>query len=371
MGTQKTKLGGGGPVRPGGEEDLNIPEGPEYETAAPQPPKEKPPTENIYGRELLRVDRQHMIDTHNADEAAAAAAEEGNVRQQAEGLMPEELRRAAQEAPKRPPTPTPQTEEESQRRRVVPPDDEMVRAIQLLTDTADQAERDGDPAAAARMKNIAEQLLSGSDVRRKAKEYKRHPILDKLINSFGLKKIKREDVSWSGFKWTFAPIPAPLRWWMGEKIDQTTFRNAPALHIATSLLALDGEPLWKVFSIPLAIDYEVMANEDRPVETGFEIKPFRKFCECSAEVDMEAEGCEVCGASLNPLDVPLKLRKRYSEVVYEWLMNDFGPLDRLIDLVELRDAQMKDPLSDEEEVYPLVSRSSVPSEMASSPPGDG
>ena len=367
MGTQKTRLGGGGPVRPGDDDSVGIPEGPKYEAESQPPPKQDPSTENIYGRELLRVDRQHMIDTHKAD---MEAAKQGNVRQQAEGLMPEELRRAAQTVPKQSSEAPPPTEEAPQRRQVVPPDDEMVRAIQLLTDTADQAERDGDPAAAARMKNIAEQLLSGSDVRRKAKDYKRHPILDKLINSFGLKKIKREEIPWSGFKWMFAPIPAPLRWWMAEKIDQTTFRNAPALHIATSLIALDGSPLWEVFSIPLTIDYEVMASEEQPVATSFEIKPFKKFCECMAEVSMEAEECEVCGAAIDPLDVPLKLRHRYAEVVYEWLMNDFGPLDRLIDLVELRDKKMKDPLTDEEDVYPLVSRSSVQSEIPSSPPGD-
>jgi hypothetical protein len=368
MGTQKTRLGGGGPVRPGDEDNLGIPAGPEYEEETPEQPP--PPTENIYGRELLRVDRQHMIDTYKADQAAAAE-DQGSVRQSAESLMPEELQRASRMASGQmsgrstaPPNQGPQS------RRVVPPDDEMVRAIQLLTDTADQADREGDPSTAARMKGIAEQLLTGSDVRRKAKEYKRHPILDKLINSFGLRKIEREEVVWSGFKWAFSPIPAPLRWWMGEKIDQATFRNAPALHIATSLLALDGEPLWKVFSIPLTIDYEVMANDEQPVGRGFEIKPFRKFCECSAEVEMEAVGCGICGAAIDPLDVPLKLRYRYAEVVYEWLMNDFGPLDRLIDLVELRDTKMKDPLTDEEEVYPLVSRSSVPSETDSSPPGD-
>lgn len=376
MPTQKTNVGKG-VVRPG---EVKIPEGPTPQTApsvAPSPQtQEEAMMEELYGRKMKKVDRQHLIDTYNAD--MDASAEGDDLRKVASSMLPGELLQAAVQSQQagggggssaggggrgddgkgnKPP------------RQVVPPDDEMVRAIQLLTDSADQADRDGDPASAARMKAMAEQLLGGADVRRKAKDYTRHPLLTKLTDHFGLSKIKWDSVTWSGFKWTFAPISSPLRWWMAETIDSTTYRNAPPLHIACSLVALDGEPVWKIFNIPLTIEYEVLINEEDPVPTTFTVKPFRKFCECSAEVEIEDTECSVCGAILDPLDVPLKLRQRYAEVVYEWFMKDFGPLDRLMDLVTLRDAVVKDPITDEEEVYPLVSRSPVPTQMDSSPPG--
>jgi len=99
-----------------------------------------------------------------------------------------------------------------------------------------------------------------------------HPLLKKLREDFGIDHIPLEDISINGHIFTMrvldtASVTASLRF--ADTLSITPRENIINLQIALvsfAVLAIDGEPLWKIFEIPLGHDEKIMVEgQERPV----------------------------------------------------------------------------------------------------------
>ena len=242
--------------------------------------------------------------------------------------------------------------------------EEAARILEALVRKANQARRDGDLKTAAELTTIAQKIVASSNLKRQQIKKERHPALRKLLSNLGLEKIKHTDVEWLGSTWRFAARPAPLDYWLGANTGPEGLELNAAI-IAAGLVGLDDEegvmhPIWKVHNISLTASYgfEIPGPDEDlpPVTEEVNIPVYHKICDsCSIEIPVGTEECEVCGASLDPYDLPVELRIRCAESTFK-LLTEKLCLDAidLSDLVNKYREVMPDRKFDKEEVFPFV-----------------
>ena len=225
-------------------------------------------------------------------------------------------------------------------------------AIRLLNQQAAQAEADGNIVGARALREAMENFAASTELERKYVAKKAHPVLTKLKNSLGIEKIKPATKRWAGIDWNCYPSNMVLDSWFIDNLWDDR-RNFSPLKVATYCVGLDGVPLHAVFGVPLVHDYQTV-NEDGDIKE-VRIKPYRKYCKtCGFEVDLLADGCTNCGASVDPFEVPLALRLFCAEKLYTFFQEDFGPTEKLDNLVGILREVIKDRLVDGDELFPLA-----------------
>ncbi len=237
--------------------------------------------------------------------------------------------------------------------------EEAVRLIEALGARAAEARNEGNLKLAAELTGMAQQILAGVDVKRTQPKKERHPTKHKLLSAFGLEKIKRKELEWCGFKWLFGPRPRTLDFWIADNTgpNNTEFNTA---YIASGVLGIDGDPLYKVFNVALSASYTVTVPSNLEgipsVTKDLKLPVYRKTCEsCSIEVDITDDVCPTCGAELDPFDVPIELRIKCADVFKRFIVEKLGWDDGDLEpLVTLYRENLKDPRFDKEEVYPLL-----------------
>ena len=314
--------------------------------------------------------------TMNEDASRAAlrkrrAAAEASPEQVAGELMdefnPEGFQQTVGTPPPRRPSPAPSSQEDDQGPPVdvdVDSLEEAAGVIEALIKRANQARDEGDLRMASELTGMAQRIIAGNHLQRQQEEKPRHPALKKLLNNLGLQKIEHKDVPWLGSTWRFAPRPAPMDYWLGANTGPEGLELNAAI-VAAGLVGLDDEegvmhPIWEVHNIALTAEYVFELPNDNPdlppLQDKVRIPIYRKVCEsCSCDVRLDQEACQVCGAVLDPYDMPLDLRMRCAQVTFvlltEKLCLDAPDLGYLVD--EYRKV-MPDRRFDKEEVFPFV-----------------
>jgi hypothetical protein len=195
-------------------------------------------------------------------------------------------------------------------------------------------------------------LKSQVNVQEKARPAGRSPVLQRMVEHFGLEKIKPVEIEWGGFRWRFAPTSTRLDLWIGEKLAGNGY-NAAALLVAAGTVGIDGEPIYKVLNVPLSKEYEI-SDLSKTVTKTVTLPLYNKRCNCGNEVAVEANKCKSCGAQVDPFDLPLELRVEVADRLYRFLEENFGAYEELAELVTLKDQQMKNRVLNRGELYPFL-----------------
>jgi hypothetical protein len=356
-----------------------------------------PPDENmqeIAGHQVRKVDHAELMRLHNEetggapifenfaapDEQAMAQARRaqqmGNMQQEVDEMTPEWMRgRMPQQPPQAAPNPAPrETTAESAPRLDMGGADEGVGGLKVLNHRATEAQAEGDLMGAKALRDAIQSIAGATDMRREYKPIGEHHVLQKLKSSLGLQKIKPVRKEWAGLAWNCYPANVILDAWFLDNIwdDQ---RNFSALKLASYCVGLDDVPLYAVFGIPLHHHYEITVpgSKGEEVKQKLKIDPYRKVCKtCGIEVaiDPALTECKNCGAQIDPFVVPMALRLRCAETLYQFLQEEFGPTERLDRLVsELRD-MIADRFADMDELYPLAKLSDEAPKTDDSPSGE-
>jgi hypothetical protein len=251
------------------------------------------------------------------------------------------------------------------------PDDHAGELIALLSDEVLRARQAGNEDVAQQLLDVFNRLTRADKVIQQVRRVKRpNPVLNKLRANLGLGAIASAEVDWAEFKWRFAPIPAALDRWVELMAQQGAANRFMVLKLAASLVALDGEPLWKVFNIDLTTDFKQEGEEK-----VFQVPRYTKLCGvCGQDVgfDVTATSCVQCGASVDPYEVPMPLRAKYAEIVYGFFQDQFGPYENLKDLYLLMQQAVPDRFGNMATLYPFLKLSPPPSETTpTSAPGEG
>jgi hypothetical protein len=380
-------------------EDLGLSE--EEEAFIPDPTGFDPkgPVHNIGGRDMIKLSREDLSNLHHAHAGNAPMVPDPTKHLSDRPLPdPETLRerdlrgnpdarqRAAQQAaqtddlasevlggftpsqdqpvtgaPTTPPPGTPVTTTPKTTPVVDGADnpEETVEVLEAILIRAQKARDEGDVRLSNELNVMAQRIVEGTSMQRVQPKKERHPTAQKLLEAFGLEKIESKEIEWMGFKWKFQPRPPAMDLWITTH-SGTNNMDLNAAIIASTVVALDGDPVWKVFNIPLTANYKVEGPQlfegVEPAEGMVDIPVYRKFCEsCRCEVRIEDEKCPTCTAALDPFDVPIELRFKYADTLFRFITEklglDFADLQALVNLY--REA-MKDRMFDKEELYPLL-----------------
>ena len=225
--------------------------------------------------------------------------------------------------------------------------------IQGLARKAAQCQADGDIMGAKALRDTISELTNAVRMERIFKPKTAHPTLNKLKASLGLYKIKPHSVEWGGMLWNCYPSNMVLdAWVMDNSWDDN--RNFASLRIAAYCVGIDDVPLYEVFQIPLVYEYNVEMEGELEGQK-VPVKPYTKRCSnCGIEVKIPDTECTNCGATLDPFKMPLALRVRCAESLYNFFQEDFGPTERLTVLAGKIRQEMKDRMVDADELYPLT-----------------
>jgi hypothetical protein len=356
---------------PGEVQDLGIPDG--MIDDDPGGYVSKSPVQEIAGRKVRAMSAQDLAQAHQqyagpgvkvsgerilADDgmkteaSSAPPRPEPGAAEQARQLMPEAFRQAA---PQRPATSTPQPISSA-----APPDQQDAQqmvsraagAFEYLTKLDRDAKLSGDPEKATQTSSLLGSLKSQVNVKERAASQGRSPVLQRLVEHFGLEKIKPAEVEWGGFKWRFAPTNTRMDLWVGDKLAGNGY-NAAALLIAAGVVGIDGEPIYRVMNVPLTKEYEI-SDLAATVTQAITLPLYNKRCTCGREVDLLVERCDACGGSVDPFELPIELRIESAERLYRFLEESFGVYEELADLVQLKDKLMKNRIIDRDELYPFL-----------------
>lgn len=251
------------------------------------------------------------------------------------------------------------------------PEDHAGELIALLSDEVLRARQAGNEDVAQQLLEVFNRLTRADKVIHQVRRVKRpNPVLNKLRANLGLGAIASAEVEWAEFKWRFAPIPAALDRWIELMAQQGAVNRWMVLKLAAGLVAIDGEPLWKVFNIDLTADFK---QEDE--EKVFQVPRYTKLCGvCGQDVGFAVTTvtCAQCGASVDPFEVPMPLRAKYAEIVYGFFQDQFGPYENLQDLYLLMQKAVPDRFGNMATLYPFLKLSPSPSETTPiSAPGEG
>jgi hypothetical protein len=177
-------------------------------------------------------------------------------------------------------------------------------------------------------------------------------VLAKLRANLGLGAVPSADVEWAEFKWRFAAIPAAIDRWVEIMVQQGAGNRFMVLKLAASLVAIDGEPLWKVFNIDLSTDYQEPGGTE-----VVKVPRYTKLCGvCGHDVGfgLTTVQCSQCGASLDPFDLPMTLRAKCAEVVYGFFQDQFGPYENLQELYVKMLEVVPDRFGNRATLYPFL-----------------
>jgi hypothetical protein len=227
-----------------------------------------------------------------------------------------------------------------------------VSAFEYLSKMDREAKASGDPERASQTASMLGALKGQVSVQEKHAQAGRSPVLQRMVEHFGLEKIKSVDIEWGGFKWRFAPTNTRLDLWIGEKLAGNGY-NAAALLVAAGTVGIDGEPIYKVLNVPLAKEYEI-SDLAKTITKTVTLPLYNKRCNCGNDVAIEADKCKSCGAQVDPFDLPLELRVESAERLYRFLEEKFGAYEELAELVTLKDQQMKNRVINRGELYPFL-----------------
>jgi hypothetical protein len=239
--------------------------------------------------------------------------------------------------------------------------DDAATMLNLLSDEIVRARRAGNEEIAQQLHDVFMRLNNDAATLQRVHRVKQvNPVLAKLKANLGLEKIQPVEVPWAEFTWRFAAIPAALDRWVAMMAASVGVDYWSVLKLAAGLVAIDKEPLWKVFNIDLSADYK---NEKDGTTTT--IPRYIKLCGvCGADVHLEEmlDQCPACGALLDPYDVPLGLRAKYAEAAYGFFQDSFGPYENLQDLFVLTQAAMPDRYNQRADLYPFLRLSRQPND---------
>jgi hypothetical protein len=225
-------------------------------------------------------------------------------------------------------------------------------AFEYLYKMDRDAKASGDPERASQTASMLGALKGQVNVQEKQAQAGRSPVLQRMVEHFGLEKIKPVDIEWAGFRWRFAPTTTKLDLWIGEKLAGNGY-NAAALLVAAGTVGIDGEPIYKVLNIPLSKEYEI-SDLSKTVTKRVTLPLYNKRCSCGNDVAIEATRCGACGAQLDPFELPLELRVEAADRLYRFLEENFGAYEELSELVTLKDKQMKNRVMNRDELYPFL-----------------
>jgi len=228
-----------------------------------------------------------------------------------------------------------------------------------------EAKASGDPERASQTAALMGTLRSQVRVQEKNAPAGRSPVLQRMVEHFGLEKIKPAEVEWGGFKWRFAPTNTRMDLWIGEKLAGNGY-NAAALLVAAGAVGIDGEPIYKVLNVPLVKEYEI-SDLAKTVTKTVTLPLYNKRCTCGHDLDLTVDKCEACGSQVDPFDLPLELRVESAEQLYRFLEENFGVYEELAELVTLKDQLMKNRIINRDELYPFLPKK--PSSEAPTTPG--
>jgi hypothetical protein len=243
-----------------------------------------------------------------------------------------------------------------------PPTDDAATMLNLLSDEIVRARRAGNEEIAQQLHDVFTRLNNDAATMQRVHRTKKvNPVLARLKANLGLQKIPSAEVQWAEFTWRFAAIPAALDRWVAMMAASVGVDYWSVLKLAAGLVAIDREPLWKVFGIDLSADYK---NEQDGTTTT--IPRYNKLCEvCGADVHLEEmlEQCPACGAALDPYDVSLQLRAKYAEAAWGFFQDSFGPYENLRDgLFPLMQAAVPDRYNQRADLYPFLRLSKQPND---------
>lgn len=240
--------------------------------------------------------------------------------------------------------------------------DDNATMLHLLSDEVVRARRAGNEEVAQQLHDVFTRLNGATATMQRVHRAKKvNPVLARLKANLGLQKIPSAEVEWAEFTWRFAAIPAGLDRWVAIMAASIGVDYWSVLKLSAGLVAIDHEPLWKVFNIDLSVDYK--NDQDDTVTT---VPRYIKLCEvCGGDVHLDAmlDRCPDCGASLDPYDVPLPLRAKYAEAAYGFFQDSFGPYENLRDnLFPLMQAAVPDRYNQRADLFPFLKLSRPPNE---------
>jgi hypothetical protein len=296
-------------------------------------------------------------------------------RQAAEELMPEWLQDKTQAGQAAPPTNSPPVNRETTKEAAPnvggASSDEAAEVLGILAQKAAKAQAEGDLSTAREIRDTISKVSSSYQVRRDYKPKKRHPVMQKLLKHLGLEKIETPAVDWAGFKWHCMPANMILDMWLANTLWEDR-QNIALLKVATTVVGVDGTPMYDFMAIPTTHTYLVQEEDEKgnTIEAPITVTPFPKYCStCGAEIQLSDESCSNCRASQNPMDMPVSLRVTCAERLYHFFLEEFGPAENLVVLMgEIRNL-MKDRVADSEELFPLAQLSTKAPKTDSSQPG--
>jgi hypothetical protein len=395
------------------EEDDDLGLSPDEEAFIPDPTgfEAEGPVHNIAGRDMIQLDRKQLSDLHYAHAGNASMVPDPNKdlsdrplpdpdkfkQEDLKGPQPQNAQqRAAQTAaeketladevmggftsnsqvPEPPPiqqphqgvAPPQQPGSKEPGIAVAPGEEqEAVQVLEAVVLRSQKARDEGDIRLANELSTMAQKIIEGTHLKRVQPQKETHPTASKLLEAFGLQKIGSEEIPWMGFKWMFRARPPTLDFWITTHSGANNTDLNAAL-VSSTVVAIDGDPVWKVFNIPLTASYKVegttLLEGMEPDEAAIDVQVYRKTCDsCSCEVTIDTDTCPTCGASVDPFDVPIELRFKYAETVFRFITEKLG-LDfaDLQELVSLYRKSMKDRMFDKEELYPLLQLSKTQDE---------
>jgi hypothetical protein len=280
-------------------------------------------------------------------------AEQAGMAAQAQRLLPEAFRQQEPSQPSRSPATPAQSQEEAQTLQETHQQvSRAASAFEYLVKVDREAKASGDPEKAAQTSALLGTIKSQVNIKERSSTPGRSPVLQRLVEHFGLEKIKPAEVEWGGFKWRFAPTNTRMDLWVGAKLAGNGY-NAAALLIAAGVVGIDGEPIYRVMNIPLSKDYEI-SDLTKTVTKAITLPLYNKRCTCGREVDLTVDKCEACGCQIDPFELPIELRIESAERLYRFLEENFGVYEELAELVEQKDKLMKNRVINRDELYPFL-----------------
>jgi hypothetical protein len=312
---------------------------------------------NMVGDRAPGDDGMRTEHTHDPNAARMAEYAAPGVADEARRLMPQQFQGAGQQrqAPPQQQYQQPAQQDAPSNESASDLQNEVARAadtFEYLHRVDHEAKLSGNMDRATQTTALMGALKEGYQVNEARAPQGRHPVLQRLVEHFGLEKIKPAEVEWAGFKWRFAPTSTKLDLWMHDNLNASGY-NAAALLLATSVVGIDGEPVYKVLNIPLHRKFTIKDKKglaSKEVTTSL----YDKECSCGATVSVDAPVCQGCGAAQDVFSFPLNLRIECAIRLNKFFEEQFGAYEELAELVNLRDGLMKNRILNKAELYPFL-----------------